>query len=81
LSPSWSQSTYRSRNLCVDLGELDEGLVEVLDSLCSIFGRFVANVADASVVEELYVSDGKLGKVFPHVIFGEVRGQIPHEDA
>jgi hypothetical protein len=35
----------------MDLGELDEGLVEVLHSPCSIFGRLVTDVSDPSFGE------------------------------
>lgn len=74
----WS---YRSRNLGVDAGEVDEGLVEVLDGLCGVFRRLVADIANAAVREDLDVGDRKLCKVRAHFLFCECRRQSAHEYA
>jgi hypothetical protein len=70
---------YRSRNLSIDLGEVDKGLVKVFDSLGSIFGRLVADIAYAAMRKESDVGDGEFAKVLAHVVFGEPRGQAAHE--
>jgi hypothetical protein len=71
---------YRSCDLNIDLCEVDEGLVEVLDSLGGVFGRLVTDITYAAVREESDVGDGEFAKVLTHVVFSEPRGQAAHKD-
>jgi hypothetical protein len=76
-----ARDAYWSRNLGVDLGEVDEGLVEVLDGLGGVFGRLVSDIAYAPMGEEFDVGYGILGKVLAHIVLGESRWQSAHEYA
>jgi hypothetical protein len=72
---------YRTRDLNEDLGHLNKGLVEVLDGLCGILRRLVANISNAAVRKELDVCDGKLGEMLAHIVFSELGWQSAHKDA
>jgi hypothetical protein len=71
---------YRSCNLRINLGEIDEGLVEVFDSLGSVFGRLVADIAYAAMGKESDVGDGEFAKMLAHIVFSEPRWQSAHEN-
>jgi hypothetical protein len=71
---------YRSRSLDKDLRQLNESLVEVLDSFCSILGRLVSDIANATVWEELDVSDREFGEVLAHILLRELGRKAAHKD-
>jgi hypothetical protein len=71
---------YRPCNLSIDLGEIDESFVEIFDSLGSVFGRLVADIAYAAMGKESDVGDGELAKVLAYVVFGEPWWQSAHKN-
>jgi hypothetical protein len=72
--PYATGAAHWSRNLSVNLSEVNESLVKVFDGLGSIFRRFVADIANATMRKELDVGDGELGKVLAHVVLGKSWG-------
>lgn len=72
---------YWARNFCVDLGEVDKGLVEVLDSFGSVLRRLVADIANAAMREELDIRDGEPGEVLAHIVLCELGWQPAHKNA
>jgi len=73
--------THRTCNLGVDPRQLDEGLIEVLDSLGRIVWCLVADIADSAVWKELDVCDGVSAKVPAHAVLCEGGGQAAHKYA
>lgn len=75
------RGTYRSGHLDVDFGHTDEGFVEVLDGLGSIFGRLVADITNTTSGKIFHVRDWEFPKMLPNVIFGKLGRETAHEDA
>jgi len=71
--------TYRSGKLDGDFRHADKSPVKVLDSLCSIIGGLVADIANSSLRKKPRVCDGVFCKMFFEVGLIHCRRKTSHE--
>lgn len=74
------RTTYRSGQLNADFGHANESTVEVLDSLLSIFRRFVSDITNSALRKESGIGDFIFAKVLLEVGLAHGGGQPPNEN-